>query len=157
MKKLIVLFVLFSLVTFSQTTSRWYVYDTGNGTQVEWEFTSLDSASGKVSPTFQLKPGAYNFAQQGVTFLKKFVSTYGVPIADVYLQFVGGSATVDTATIDTLCSQSVGETDSLGVSVFSFGTGGLNAQAGKWKIFIRSLPADINTGRITLFFPRREN
>lgn len=157
MKKLFVLFILLSVVAFSQTTSRWYVYDTGNGTQVEWEFTSLDSASGKVSPTFQLKPGTYDFTQQGVVFLKKFVSTYAVPIADVYLQFVGGSATVDTATIDTLCSQSIGETDSLGVSVFSYTTAGLNVQAGKWKIFIRSLPADINTGRITLFFPRRNS
>lgn len=157
MKNLFVLFILLSVVAFSQTTSRWQVLDTGNGTQVEWEFTSKDSVGGGVSPTFQLKPGTYDFTQQGVVFLKKMVSTYGTPIHDVYLQFVGGSATVDTATVDTLCSQSIGETDSLGVSVFSFTTAGLNAQAGKWKIFIRNLNADINTGRITLFFPRRNS
>lgn len=157
MKKLFVLFVLLTVAVFSQTTTRWEVLDVGNGTQVEWEFTSGDSAAGFASKTFQLKPGTYDFTQQGVVFLKKFVSTYATPIADVYLQFVGGSATVDTATIDTLCSQSIGETDSLGVSVFSYTTAGRNVQAGKWKIFIRSLPADLNTGRITLFFPRRNS
>lgn len=156
MKKLFVLFVLFSFVTLAQTTTLWSVKDVGNGTQVEWKFTSLDSAAAGVSPVFELKSGTYDFTQQGVVFLKKMVSTYGVPIQDVYLQFVGTSTT-DTATIDTLCSQSIGETDSLGVSVFSYTTAGRNVQAGKWKIFIRSLNADINSGRITVFFPKRRS
>ena len=156
MKKLFVLFVLFSFVTLAQTTSLWNVEDTGNGTQVEWKFTSKDSVGGGVSPVFKLKPGTYDFTQQGVVFLKKFVSTYGTPIQDVYLQFVGTSGT-DTATVDTLCSQSITESDTIGVSKFSFTTAGSNVQAGKWKIFIRNLNADINSGRITLFFPRRIN
>lgn len=156
MKKLFVLFVLFSFVALGQTTTKWNVQHLGNGTQVEWTFTSGDSAAGFVSPVFSLGSGTYDFTQQGVVFFKKFVSTYLVPIADVYLQFVG-SASTDTATIDTLATLSIGETDSLGVSVFSYTTAGRNVQAGKWKIFVRSLAADINTGKLVLFFPKRRS
>lgn len=137
----------------SSATTYFKVKDVGNATMVEWSFT-LDSVTALASPTFNLDDGAYDFASQQYTFYKKFVSTYGTPIVDIYLQDVGFSST-DTMTVDTLVTQSVAETDSMGISKPLFSTSGNQMALGMMKLYARCLPADVNAGKIRVVFPKR--
>ena len=137
----------------SSATTYLKVKDVGNATMVEWSFT-LDSLTALASPTFNLDDAAYDFASQQYTFYKKFVSTYGVPIVDVYLQDVGFTAT-DTMTVDSLVVQSVAEIDSMGISKPLFSTSGTQAALGMMKLYARCLLSDVNAGKIRVVFPKR--
>lgn len=143
----------FTSAQVSSATTYFKVKEVGNATIVEWSFT-LDSLTALASPTFSLDPGAYDFVNQPYTIYKKFVSTYGVPIVDIFLQDVGFSTT-DTMTVDTLVYQSVAETDSMGVSSPLFSTTGKQMALGMMKIYARCLLSDVNSGKIRAVFPKR--
>lgn len=158
MKKYLVSIILTTVIALTfiaatSTQSYLKVKDVGNATIVEWSFT-LDSLTALASTTFNLGNAAYDFSSQQYTIYKKTVSTYGTPIVDIYLQNVGFETT-DTMTVDTLCSQSITESDTMGISKPLFSTTGNQMALGMMKIYARCLNADVNSGKITIVFPKR--
>lgn len=151
MKKILLLVGLLAAFTLAQTNAITYkvstnnpVYEESGNAVFECTFT-LDSLAGVASKVFTLpNTGTYNFASQNAYFVKKAVSTYGTPKLDIYVQRVAN----DTASVDSVCHQSTGETDTTGVLTF-------NAKVPtKFKVFIRCLNADINSGYLKITFPK---
>lgn len=154
MKRLFAIVVLLAAFTFGQSASNaissFKTYDNGAAFVVECSYT-LDSLAGMASEVFKLPAGGYNFSSTAgvpITFKKKNVSTYGTnPYMSIYLQGVWSTST-DTMSIDTVCNQGQLETDTLGILT----TNGWTPPA--YKLYFRNLVGDINTGKITLIFPK---
>lgn len=150
MKKYILLALFLSGISFAQTNafSVQNMYETNSAYVVDLAFT-LDSLAGMVSKSFELPNYVFDFTNQPIAFKKKLVSTYGSPKYEIYFQGVYGSET-DTLSIDTVSVGAVAETESDSVGILT-----LNQwRAPKYKVFLRCLNADINSGKIVFTFPK---
>jgi hypothetical protein len=148
------LLIAFAFVCMAQTNavSAFTTYDNGSSFVVNVTFT-LDSLAGMATPTFKVPDGAaYDFSSYPVTFKRKCVSTYGTnPAYSIFLQGVYATDT-DTMSLDTVSLGVVAqsETDSLGLLTLN------QWSAPAYKIYLRCLNADINSGLLTLVFPKKE-
>jgi hypothetical protein len=159
MKKLIALvMILFTVIAFGQYGSRdtqWSFDNNLKGSrstadyyEIIWTF-NLDSATNYASTPFTI-PDIGNMYETPATFYVKMTSTYGVPIADVFLQVCKAGAVADTVTIDTICYQSITELDTICRVDF-------NGHLGKtFRIFARSLKADVNIFKLYALIPKRK-
>lgn len=153
MKKILILVGLLAAISFAQSASnavsKPIIADLGHSVAVSVTFT-LDSLAGVASADFVLPNGLYNFDAsygQPVTFWKKAVSTHGLPKLDVFLQGVRAGGT-DTLALDTICTSSNGEVDTTGILTLN------QKRAGKYKLYFRTVAGDVNSGYITLIFPK---
>lgn len=152
MKKLLALIVFITAITFAQTNaiSSFKTYDNGSSFVVDVTFT-LDSTAGMATNSFKLPEAVYDFKAEGipVTFFKKTVSTYGTPYMSAYLQGVYQSQT-DTVSLDTLSNLGMTESDTLGQLTLN------SWRAPSYKLYLRNLNCDINSGKIVLVFPKKD-
>lgn len=149
-KKLFLLVLFLAGISLAQTNSfsKQNVYETNSSFVVDLEFT-LDSLAGMATKTFELPAYVFDFTNQPISFKKKLVSTYGSPKYEVFFQGVYGSET-DTVSIDTVSAGAVAETESDSIGVLTLNTW----RAPKYKVFVRCLNADINSGKLVFTFPK---
>ncbi len=122
----------------------------GDSYVVEWTFT-LDSTGGYASPPFSLpRSSTIDFSSIPMTFYIDLTSTYGKPKFDLFLQACKFTA-LDTVTIDTVCYLDSSETTTLVKRL------DLNqAKALQYRLFARSLAADVNTVKVYGIIPKKE-
>ena len=159
MKKLIALvMILLTVVAFGQygkRDTRWSFDNNTKGSrstadyyEIIWNF-DVDSATAYASTPFTL-PDLGNMETTPATFFIKMTSTYGTPMADVFLQVCKAGAVADTVTIDTICYRSTTEADTISKVDF-------NGYLGKvFRIFVRSPKADINVFKLYALIPKRK-
>ncbi len=155
---LLVMLSLFTLALKAQsavsanTVTKSYVYDqTGRVTAVNVLITfTADSLLSQATPAFTVNEYAgVDEAKYPVSFRLKAVSTYGTPNRSIYLQGLF-STTSDTVSIDTVSQSATNQTE--GDTLGTLTSNNLRAPLG-YKVFIRDITADINSGTLELTFP----
>lgn len=113
-----------------------------------------DSTLSQWTPVFQIPEfdGVDWVTDVPITFRLKAVGTYGTPNRSIYLLGCFNSAT-DTLALDSLSNADTKQTESDTTGVLTLN--GKRAPLG-YRLFIRDITADINTGYINLFWPKSE-
>ena len=136
----------------ANTVTKSYTYDAvGRITAVNVLITfTADSLLSQATPAFTVSEYAgVDEAKYPIAFRLKTISTYGVPNRTIFLQGLFAT-TSDTVSIDTVCNSVANQTenDTLGVLTCN----NLRAPLG-YKVFIKDITADINSGTLELTFP----
>ncbi len=148
-------FLVFGQATSTSTVTKSYTYAGPKGlellTSVNIDISfSADSTLSQATATFTVPEyQGVDPVTNPIGFRLKAVGTYGTPNRFITLQGLFSSST-DTVSIDTVSQAAVNQTegDTLGVLTLNqvkpiYG----------YKVFIRDITADINTGHLELVFP----
>lgn len=126
-------------------------YSVLTAVQVDISFTSDSTLSQLTSAIKVPEYAGVNPQNYPVSFRLKAVGTYGVPNRAIYIYALGTSAT-DTVAVDSVCNHATNQTELDTVGVLTFSSGGKFGKLG-FKVFIRDITADINSGTLSLIFP----
>lgn len=120
--------------------------------QVNISFT-CDSTSAQLTEAIKVPEYAgVDPATHPVSFRLKAVGTYGVPNRAVFVYALGTSST-DTVAVDSVCNAATNQTEKDTVGILTFSSGGLQFGQYGFKVYIKDITSDIQSGTLSLIFP----